>query len=401
MSEWEEKTLGDLITLKRGYDLPERLREEGAVPIYSSSGISGFHSTSKVDPPGVVTGRYGSIGSVFLCTEPYWPLNTTLYVQDFKGSDEVFIYYFLQKVNWHQFNDKSAVPGVNRNDLHAELVFVPSLTEQKQIAAVLSALDRKIENLRQQNETLEQIAQTLFKHWFVDFEFPNEDGKPYRSSGGAMQPSELGEIPVGWRVERLENIVDTINGYSYKSADLGNSTTALVNLKNFNRNGGFRLDGFKEIIGNSYQNKHIIKPNDLLVAHTDLTQNADILGNPILLQPLLKYSCYVLSMDLVKIVSKYDKIDNFYLYYLLSTIFFKKHCIGYANGTTVLHLSKKAIPEYQFPLPGNHSIIEDFQCIASINRKSISNNIKQIQILTQTRDTLLPKLMSGKLRVKN
>ena len=102
----------------------------------------------------------------------------------------------------------SAVPSLNRNYIHPLPINAPGYEEQKRIAAVLTCLDRKISNLRQQNETLESIAQTLFKHWFVDFEFPNEDGKPYKSSGGAMVRSDLGDIPVGWEVGKLGDVVD-------------------------------------------------------------------------------------------------------------------------------------------------------------------------------------------------
>ena len=83
MSEWREVKLGDVINLKRGYDLPSHLRQEGSVPIFSSSGISGFHNDEKIQGPGVITGRYGTIGQVFLAKSPFWPLNTTLYVEDF------------------------------------------------------------------------------------------------------------------------------------------------------------------------------------------------------------------------------------------------------------------------------------------------------------------------------
>ena len=101
------------------------------------------------------------------------------------------------------------------------------------IIKTLSCLDAKIENLRRQNETLEQIAQTLFKHWFIDFEFPNADGKPYKSSGGAMFASAIGDIPKSWHIACLNEYVNVINGYSYKGTELAESDTALINLKNF------------------------------------------------------------------------------------------------------------------------------------------------------------------------
>src|SRR5437867_3338647 len=115
---WTEGHLGDFIELKRGYDLPAQARMPGTYPIVSSSGVTGMHQHAKVSAPGVITGRYGTIGEVFYLEEDFWPLNTTLYVKDFKGNHPRFISYFLKTVDFRVFSDKAAVPGVNRNHLH-------------------------------------------------------------------------------------------------------------------------------------------------------------------------------------------------------------------------------------------------------------------------------------------
>lgn len=134
MSEWQQGSLDSFFTLKRGYDLPKQSRITGEIPVIASSGFSDFHNEAKVNESGVVTGRYGTIGSVFFSEKPFWPLNTTLYVNDFKGNNKRFIYYFLQTLDWEKFSDKSAVPGVNRNDVHQEQITFPQLLEQKAIA---------------------------------------------------------------------------------------------------------------------------------------------------------------------------------------------------------------------------------------------------------------------------
>jgi type I restriction enzyme S subunit len=318
-----------------------------------------------------------------------------------------YLYYWLcSREGQHYLFSRVSQVGVPQIQkplatLREASLLVPPIDEQKSITRILETLDTKIENLRRQNETLEKIAQTLFKHWFIDFEFPNDDGKPYKSSGGAMVASELGDIPAGWRLAYLDEYVNVINGYSYKGVELAESDTALINLKNFDRKGGFRVDGFKSLKTDNYKKQHIVFPDDLIVAHTDLTQNAEVLGNAVLVQPSEKYNKYILSMDLVKLESKKDFLNNFFFYYLLSTREFKGHCVGYSNGTTVLHLSKKAIPEYTFPISDEIDIISNFQNIAYVARKKITNNTQQIQTLTKTRDTLLPKLMSGQIRVKD
>lgn len=154
MPEWITNELGKFLTLKRGYDLPQQKRKEGIVPIFSSSGISGVHSNAMVDAPGVITGRYGTIGNVFYSNVPFWPLNTTLYVEDFQGNDAQFAYYFLKTLCWGKFTSSSAVPGINRNTVHKEIVTIPDITTQKQIALILSIFDKKISTNEQINDNL-------------------------------------------------------------------------------------------------------------------------------------------------------------------------------------------------------------------------------------------------------
>lgn len=150
MAEWHTVLLGEVVTFQRGYDLPHRARKTGNIPIVSSAGVIDYHSVSKVDPPGVITGRYGTIGEIFLIKEPFWPLNTTLYVRDFHGNDPCFVYYLLQRFDFASFSGKSGVPGVNRNDLHAETIMLPpKITEQRAIAAALSDVDAMLGALDQ------------------------------------------------------------------------------------------------------------------------------------------------------------------------------------------------------------------------------------------------------------
>lgn len=159
---WATSTLGEAIELKRGYDLPSRDRRDGPYPIVSSSGVSGYHADAKAKAPGVVTGRYGTLGEVHYITQDYWPLNTSLYVRDFKGNDPRFISYFLRSLDFIAYSDKAAVPGLNRNDLHTAMVHLPPINEQRAIAHILGALDDKIELNHRMNETLEATAQLRF-----------------------------------------------------------------------------------------------------------------------------------------------------------------------------------------------------------------------------------------------
>ena len=185
--------LGDAITLKRGYDLPHQMRQEGNVPIVSSAGITGTHSECKVRGPGVVTGRYGTLGEVHYVVSNFWPLNTTLYVQDFKGNDVRFVSYLLQTLDFGSRSGAAAVPGVNRNDLHRLPIVLPDVEEQRRIASILSAYDDLIENNTRRIAILEELARRIYEEWFVRFRFPGHEQVK-------MVESELGLIPEGWQV---------------------------------------------------------------------------------------------------------------------------------------------------------------------------------------------------------
>lgn len=162
--------LNEFITLQRGFDLPRDDREEGCVPVVASTGIAGYHNVAKVTAPGVVIGRSGSIGGGQFITEEFWPLNTTLWVKDFNGHYPRYIYYLLRSIDFQKFNVGSGVPTLNRNHLGSVLVSDIGFEQEKRIADILGGLDDKIELNRQTNQTLEQIAQAIFKSWFVDFE---------------------------------------------------------------------------------------------------------------------------------------------------------------------------------------------------------------------------------------
>ena len=188
MNEKTKKTfrLGELVTLKRGYDLPESRRTAGNYPIISSSGMSGSHNEYEVEGPGVVTGRYGTLGEVFYIANRFWPLNTSLYVHDFKGNSPRFISYYLRTVLSGNFNAAGAVPGVNRSVLHKLGVPKPP-REQNKIAAILSAYDELIENNRRRIALLEKMAEEIYREWFVRMRFP-----------GHAQVKVARGVPEGW-----------------------------------------------------------------------------------------------------------------------------------------------------------------------------------------------------------
>jgi len=198
---WRDCRLGDVLTLMRGHDLPADSRQDGDVPVVSSSGITGYHSEAKATAPGVVTGRYGTLGEVFYLEQDYWPLNTALYVVDFKGTDPRFAAYFLRNVLRYYQSDKAAVPGVDRNVLHEIKVRTPEPKTQMKIADLLSAYDDLMENNRRRMRLLEEAARLLYQEWFVRLRFPGHEHA--RLCDG---------IPEGWERRRIGDIADCVGG---------------------------------------------------------------------------------------------------------------------------------------------------------------------------------------------
>ena len=211
-----------------------------------------------------------------------------------------------------------------------------------------------------------------------------------------------GICPDDWILTPLSSFAKFISGYSYKGAELQESSIAMATIKNFDRKGGFKLDGYKEIVPSSkLKPKHYAELFDTLVAHTDLTQNAEVIGNA---EPVLSFSGYeniIFSMDVVRVLPDKPTISKFLIAAMLQTQQFKTHCLGYVNGTTVLHLSKKALPEYSLMLPEDFTVLRPLDEAVSSMYKQMALNIDETAQFTNLRDTLLPRLMSGEIDVSN
>lgn len=402
MSEWQEVNLGELATIKGGKRLPKgsQLSEEQTLhPYIRTTDISShkikveellfvpndvFPSIKNyiVDAGDLIISIVGTIGSCAIIPSALDKASLTENCAKIVNVDESklnkqFLYYYLVsedgQAEIESRNVGSTQPKLPLYNIAGIPLVLPPLEEQKAIASVLSSLDGKIDLLHRQNTTLERMAETLFRQWFVE------------------------EAQEDWDFVELGEYVDCFNGVSYKSSELNPSKVAMVTLKSFDRNGGFRLDGFKEFTGR-FKEQHVVVQGDLVVAHTDITQDAEVIGNPVLVVNDTRYEQMVISMDLVKVKSKFDWLSNEFLYRMMRTREFKEHCLGYSNGSTVLHLSKQAIPAFEFLMPPKEKI-ESFTNLAKDLLGKKFKNIEQIQILEKLRDNLLPKLMSGEVRV--
>ncbi len=365
-NEWNVSTLGGTATLNYGKSLPEISRNDGGVPVYGSSGIIGWHSEAMVPSEGYVIGRKGSIGTVAYSPVPFYPIDTTFYVTkkdincDFK-----YFFYLLKYLNLDKLNFDSAVPGLNREVAYKQSFALPPLNEQQQIASILSSLDDKIELNRKMNKTLEEIGKALFKHWFVDFEFPNENGKPYKSSGGEMVESELGMIPRGWKAMHLGEFFSVATGRE-------NANIAVVRGK---------FPFFTCANDISWANKYSFDAPAILLAGNGDFNVKWYKG---------KFEAYQRTYVLIPHNEEYLG----FLYYGIA--YFLKDITAGHRGSVVNFITKGMVEDFLIAIPDD---FREYTKLFNLLNESISKKVKEIGVLSQVRDSLLPRLMSGKLRV--
>ena len=368
---WSEVRLDEFLTLQRGHDLPKRVRQPGGVPVLGASGRVGWHNDAVVSGPSFTIGRAASIGNLVWEGQDFWPLNTTLYVTEAHGNDLRFAYYLLHTVDFQQYDSGSVQPMLNRNYVAGHRLVVPRVDEQRAIAEVLGSFDDALEQCWSDQLTIRATAQALFRQSF---------------SGGIETA--------------LTEIVDVAPGRSYKSAELDDgSDVGLVNLKNIPRHGGFVPGGTKGYTG-KYRDAQIVHSGDLVVACTDVTQQGDVIGRCGRVRPSPSYSTLVASMDLAVVRPKVAWLSSEYLYEILSTPEYVEHAKRYVNGTTVLHMKKVAIADYITTIPSPDDVKRFTETVRPM--WELHDRLDaEAATLAELRDTLLPELLSGRLRIDN
>lgn len=271
-------------------------------------------------------------------------------------------------------------------------VSIPKLEKQKKIAKFLSNYDDLIENNNRRIKILEEMAQKIYKEWFIDFKFPGHETTTFKDS-------PLGKIPNDWEVKKVVELSTLSKGKSYKSSELVDKKDGLpfLNLKCVERDGGFKREGLKWFCG-KYNDNHIVLPEDIIMAVTDMTQERKLVARPARI-PHNWYKKYIMSMDLVKLVANND-INKTYLYSLLKYSNFSDEVKNHANGVNVLHLNPQNIEQFELVV-ASEPLRNNFGEIA----KRIFNQIDVLYLknenLKQTRDILLPRLISGEINVGN
>ena len=369
---WKTVQLAEFVTLKRGYDLPSSRRVGGSVPVVSSSGVTGRHNTAKVKGPGVVTGRYGTLGEVFFISDDFWPLNTSLYVQDFKGNDPRFSAYFLKHVLAKTNSDKAAVPGVNRNDLHALAVHVTQdINEQKAIASVLSAYDDLIENNRRRIQLLERAARLLYREWFVHLRFP-----------GHEHTRVVNDHPEGWKALPLSEIcTDVRESVDPKTV---HSDTAYIGLEHIPRR-SITLHDWRDAVGVESK-KFKFSGGDILFGRI----------RPYFHKVGIALVDGITSSDAIVIRPKGGSLHCFLLFLLSSDEFVALASKTMREGSKMPRADWKHLLGLEFRIPPL-AILDMFNAIVTPTCSQLRSLALHNRQLTQARDLLLPRLMNGEL----
>ncbi len=242
-------------------------------------------------------------------------------------------------------------PILNKSAFCDTKVVVPPLPVQQRIARILSAYDELIENSQRRIKILEAMAGALYREWFVHFRFPGHEHHP-------PVASPLGEIPQGWEVKKLGELIGIDKGISYNGAGLTEDGNPMVNLKNILAGGGFRRDATKPYSGD-FKARHTVKPGDIIVANTDLTQAGNIVASAALIPRFADERPILISHHLFA-VRLSEGLPASFIYHLLLEDGFRGFAKGYAIGTTVLGLPKEGVLNFAFALPAE-SLIRDFE----------------------------------------
>ncbi|KJJ85522.1 restriction endonuclease subunit S [Candidatus Omnitrophus magneticus] len=365
----KQAAVGDYIELVYGGGLPERNRKRGKYPVYGSNGVVGYHDQSLVQGPGIIVGRKGTVGQVTLSKSDFWPIDTTYYVKLKRDGDIFFWFYLLQTLGLSQMNSHSAVPGLNRDNVYNIVREIPCPAEQRSIAKILCDLDEKIELNHQMNKTLEAIGQALFKRWFVDFEFP-----------GHEKTRVVNGVPDGWRKGNLIEISDLLMGQS-PPGDTYNEQGDGVVFYQGNRDFGFRFP----------------TPRVYCTAPTRMAEALDVLISvraPVGAINITMEKCAI-GRGVAALRMKH--FSNGFLFYFLST---RSDLWDRFNseGTVFGCLNKAEFQKVDLVIPSD-AALKQFDSVIKPIEAMIRKNETENRLLVGIRDSLMPKLMSGKIRV--
>lgn len=408
MTEWKNCQLGDVLTLQRGFDLPMQNRIAGSIPLIASTGAVGYHNESKVSGPGVVIDRMASISGRYYIKDDFWPLKSTLWVDDFHENHARYCYYLLKSIDFSNYNIDKKRLGLNWNHLRNHPVRLPPPHEQKSIASALGVLDDIIENNQRLNETLEDMARAIFKSWFVDFDPVHAKAAGNQpahmdAKTAALFPSSFGEdgLPEGWGLTKIEDVASQTAMGTFCSTGEDNTFfedgIPIVSHKHLSDT--LLEEGRFSFIADDYadRHKHVnIYRDDIVFTREGNTCQVSIIPDN------SKYERYVLSERHFYLRCDKSKISPKYVVYYFKSRMGQQKLFANISPhdrplitRPVSHLKSIEIclPTAQV-LSNFEEIINVFHLEFSYTRNLNKNYIKLF-------NTLLPKVMSGEVRFNN
>jgi type I restriction enzyme, S subunit len=379
MKDWKEIYFNDFIKLNRGFDLTNSQLVEGDFPVVNSTEIKFYHKNYKVNGPGVITGRSGSLGTVQYVEGKYWPHNTTLYVKDFKRNHPKFVYYFLQIMHLENFNSGAGVPTLNQNHLHKQKIIVPIPATQQRIASILSAYDDLIEVNNQRIKLLEQTARELYKEWFVRMRFP-----------GYKQAKFKKGIPDKWEPQTLDELGKIFTGKtpSTKIPEYYGGDIPFIKTPDLHRSlFVFETEERLTEKGNNTQKRSTLPANSICVSCIGT-------GGIVAITTAEKSQTNQQINSLIPT----NKKQLEFLYHRIVDLKETIELFG-GTGATMTNLSKGKFEKLKILFPEN-GLIEKYHFLVNPMFEQIKLLQQQNTQLRQIRDRLLPRLISGKLQVK-
>ena len=378
MSEWKECKLGEVcVRLSSGKSISMKdTSSAGNFPIFGGNGIRGYSHKSNFEGECAIIGRQGAFcGNVrYFKGKAYMTEHAVILITNAENNTR-FLSYFLSLQNLGNLSAQSAQPGISVKTLSEQKYLLPPIIEQKRIAGILSSLDDKIDLLNRQNQTLESMAEALFRHYFID----------------NAQPE--------WEEKTLGDFILVKHGFAFKGEYISSETTnqILITPGNFKIGGGFKSDKLKYYSDNNYSEEYLLNTDDLIVTMTDLSVNGDTLGYGALVPVISLNEKYLHNQRIGKVVFK-QQIGKYFIYYLMKTEDYQWFILSGASGTSIRHTSPSSICSYSFKLPEQIKINE-FERLASSIQEKIKYNQTQINTLSNLRNTLLPKLMNREVEI--
>jgi type I restriction enzyme S subunit len=373
-SEWRECRWGDLATLEYGKRLRGYENRFGPYPVYGTNGPIGWHSEPLCSHPGVIIGRKGAYRGVHYSNKPFFVIDTAFYLEPKIDINLKWAYYELLTHDINRMDSGSAIPSTSRDDFYNLPVRVPPLPIQRRIAAILGALDDKIEVNRRINRTLEAMAGALYKHWFVDFG-PFQDGE--------FVESELGLIPTGWNVMSLDQIADFLNGLPLqKYPPEGEEYLPVIKIAELRR-------GVTESSGRASPNierKYIVDDGDILFSWSGSLEVCIWCGGR-----------GALNQHLFKVTS--SNYPKWFYHQWIKHYLPEFRAIAAAKATTMGHIQRYHLSEAEVLIPPEDILRMMDETMTPLLDCLIQNNLGS-RTLAETRDYLLPRLLSGEIPVE-